>query len=203
MKKYIYLSLFCLLSASLIMTSCGDDEIPEEELTLFSTCKYSVVLDGVTIKREQGSIENGLTCNVVSGGSGAGRGFGSSLISNDTDERLGIFRGTINGLDFLEAPSGTQFDSLFSIGKYDFSYNGDQGVSMTYESSSKELWTSYSGIGDQSGSEFELLDKVSGTLLNTFVIKARIKFKCNLYRFDETGSPMTCEGTATISLEAF
>jgi len=198
MKNILLIPLAFLVTLALLFQACGGDDTPEEELTLLSTCKYSIELDGQKLEREEIFDLTGISCNVVTSGAGTGRGYGASLRSNDSDEILSFFRGTIYNLQFGEKPTLSQFDSLFFIGNYNYTDDAADGIQISYESPNGEKWRTDLGGGDQSDSSFELLDKVSETVSETPVIIARIKFDCKLY--NETGDQMTCEGTATIQL---
>ena len=211
MKSILFKTFFFAILSALFL-SCGDDAEPEEmmeeeeqqeELTIFTTCRYSMLLDGVKIENEQTFTAAGITCNVVTGGSGLGNGYGASLFSNTGEESLDFYRGTIFGLQFFDRPTPEQFDSLFFVGEYEFTNGGDSGVDVTYTTPEDEIWSSSNDNADQSASKFELLEKVDSTVVQgsseTYVLNTRVKFNCNLYNMD--GAVKKCEGTATFIVQ--
>ena len=200
--SYLFISFLFIAGLS----SCGSDdpdEMEEEEFTIFTNCEYSMTLDGETIERETSFSTSGITCNVVRSGAGTGVGFGASLFSNDfsSQEELVFFRGTIYGLMNFEVPQQAQFDALFSIGQYEYTEDGDEGIQISYVSPEGQRWSTDLGSADQTGSEFELLEKVADTFQNSYVINLRVRFNCILY--NGTGDSRQCVGTATFKVEAF
>jgi len=204
MKNYISPFLLLLAIMTFGLASCGGEDEPnaqenEEELTILSPCKYSINLDGIEIEKELSLDLSGISCNVTFGRENEANSYGATLYSNDSEESLSFFRGVISNLQFGENPSPEQFDSLFYIGLYDFTEGGNGGIQMSYRSSDNEVWSTSKGMGNQSGSRFELLEKVSETISRTYVINARVQFKCNL--FNEAGDMKVCEGTATVAVQ--
>lgn len=205
MKNYISPFLLLAILMTIGFTSCGGDDEPtdeqknEEELTILSPCKYSIDLDGTSIEKELSLDLSGISCNVTSGRQNGGNSYGASLYSNDSDEALDFFRGVVYNLQFSESPTPEQFDSLFYIGLYDYTAEGDGGIEITYRTADNEVWSTSNNLTNQSGSRFEMLEKVSETISQTYVINARVQFKCNL--FNAAGDMKVCEGTATIALQ--
>ncbi|MEM9547060.1 MAG: hypothetical protein AAGA77_13850 [Bacteroidota bacterium] len=188
------------------LSSCGGDDDPdemEEEFTIFTNCQYSLDLNGETINREVSFSSSGITCNVLRGDAGSGTGFGATLFSNsfDSEEELVFFRGTINGLTNFEIPTQAQFDALFLIGNIEYTEDGDAGIQISYVGPEGRRWSTDLGAADQTGSEFEILERVADTFQNAYVINLRVRFKCMLY--NGTGDSLPCEGTATFKVEAF
>ena len=197
-NQLFYLLLLFVLTLG---TSCGgDDDTMEEELTTESLCKYAMEFDEQLIEKELSNEPTGMICNVAIFNAGDGIGYGTSLFSNDSDEELRFFRGTIN-IPFNELPTTEQFDSLFHVGTYDYTLEGDMGTLIEYTSPDNEVWSTDRGTGNQAGSSFELLEKVSETLPTGYTIIARVKYNCTLY--NDAGEAKDCEGTATIQVLAF
>jgi len=204
MFKRTYFLLTTILFLSLTIVSCGDDNPMEEnneaELTINSPCKYSITLAGELIENQASSSFSGLSCNVISSSNSSGNAYGADLFSNNSEESLSFIRGTIPDLQWFEQPTPIQFDELFDLGLYNYSDQGENGIEVTYTSSEEEVWSTSKGSADQSGSNFELLEKVSETISEIYILNLRVKFKCNLY--NSAGDVKTCEGTATFVVQA-
>lgn len=196
------LKLLLLLSLAMMYLSCSDSEEDQqpEPFTILTPCQYSFDFDGQNRSYVSDLNNQESDCSLTSSGDFE-RTFGTKITSISTPEIFEMEKGYIEFTTFPAIPTPAQLDSFFFIGMHDYAQFADNGVQITYTSIDGENWSTSFGSSEQNGSTFEIVEVVSDTIFNVYVMNLRVKFNCNLY--NENGEVKTCEGTAILGMEAF
>jgi hypothetical protein len=87
--------------------------------------------------------------------------------------------------------SNSQFKVFFSPGDYNYTTgpnydpfsNGD-GFTIEWKDSNGNMWSTYSGTGDQSGSTIKIVSVADAPDPINYYVRVKLQFNCNLYRED-------------------
>lgn len=182
-------TLFLLFTASIVISSCKkEDPAPTTEpdptptsTTASSAPQFTGSLDGSNVNQTDMYVSYNTSGNV---GSGSGNPstliYGFSLLDDSFESVLFVQKGTLllpNGF----YPSNTEFDSFFPLGISNFDATLLNGVAITYTDSSGNLWSTAYGTANQTGSTFEVVDRVSTSYVGDHVMKVKIVTTCKLY----------------------
>lgn len=183
----LFKTLFLLFTISIVLTSCNKDE-PEPEpiptpasTTASSAPQFTGSLDGGNVNQTDMYVSYNNSANV---GSGSGDPstfiYGFSLLDDSFESVIFVQKGTHN-LPNGFYPSNTEFDSFFPLGTSNFDATLQNGVAITYTDSSGDLWSTAYGTANQTGSTFEIVDRVSTSYFGDYVVKVKIATTCKLY----------------------
>ncbi|MBI3519687.1 MAG: hypothetical protein HY062_10065 [Bacteroidetes bacterium] len=155
-------------------------------ITSSTTPQATFNLDGVS----KSYISNN---NTIFGGSGSsGTGTGSTSYSSDIDDGnsvtyINISKGTLTYT--ASAPTDIQYEAFYPISSIPYSVNAANGVEISIFINGVE-WSTSKGTANQSGSTFNITEKVGYTdLTSTFYVKVKATFSCKVY--DGSGASKT------------
>ena len=182
----------------MIVSSCKKDEEEDDnsdsKITIDSDWQVKYTLDGVTYNYKEGDWGTDFISGSYSRDESwvpapdtSSVSWGSGLFSWDGVSFIDIDRGTLKYVGSF--PDEDQFKSFFAPGNYPFAPDGGNGMWLRWYDDNGDMWTTYYGSGDQSGSSIKIDEIAEETGIQGYAIKVKLSFNCKVY--DENGNSKT------------
>ena len=183
------------ISLSLVISSCKkkkDDEVAVEDpanlpLSIDALLQTSFTLDGTVISFTSANPDytasNGAGGSLGTGGSSSTKRYYDSFVGVFTNSvGVSITKGTLTVASGY--PGNTAFYNFFQPGAVSFSPVGmsgqPNGIIVSYFDGSTN-WSTASGTGNQSGSNFSIVESQNITAQLDYTMKVYAVFNCKLY----------------------
>lgn len=200
----LFLSIFCLMACSKEEGPTGEDPLAVQ-MNLDSPCRFSLTLGNEQLKEEETKV-NEFVCGGYSSLSGFGSGLwdfttSGSLLAYPSLFGLTVTRGTLRAREGDPIPED-DFAQLFAVGQYPITSNAENGFEIRFVDKNGTEWSSSYIGADQSNSQFEILEVVTGLVEiveEEFTVKIKARYNCTL--FDQAGESKESSGTMILAFQ--